>query len=135
MPCMLAPGADRLVERIVGARRAELDPVVLPEPGDRRLVQDHLGHRRQFDGLQLLDRPLRRRIEPPRAIQHVAEQVEPHRPRLARRKDVDDAAAHRIVAGFLTVGDWRKAHPHQKRPQCRLVDPVADPRGEGRVAA
>jgi hypothetical protein len=44
-PGMLAPRADRLVERIVGARRAELDAVVLPEPRDRGLVEDDLGDR------------------------------------------------------------------------------------------
>jgi hypothetical protein len=40
---MFAPRADRLVKRIVGAGRAELDAVILPEPRDRGLVEDDLG--------------------------------------------------------------------------------------------
>ncbi len=45
-PGMLSASADRLVKRIVGARRAEFDTIILPKPGDRRLVEDDLGHGR-----------------------------------------------------------------------------------------
>jgi hypothetical protein len=44
-PLMLAPRADRLVQGVIRPRRAKADPVVLPEPGNRRLVEDHLGNR------------------------------------------------------------------------------------------
>jgi hypothetical protein len=91
---MLAPRADRLVERVVGAGRAELDPVVLPEAGDRGLVEDDLGDGGQFHHLELLGRALGRGVEAARAVEHVAEEVEPDRTALARRVDVDDAAAH-----------------------------------------
>ncbi len=107
-PLMLAPGADRLVQRIVRPGGAELDPVVLPEPGDRRLVEDHLGHRRKFDRLQLFDGPLRLGVEPARAVQHVAEEIQPHRPPRPRRIDVDDPAAQGIVARLGHGGDAAK---------------------------
>jgi hypothetical protein len=44
-PLVLPTRADGLIKRIIRARRAKGDPVVLPEPRDRRLIQDHLGNR------------------------------------------------------------------------------------------
>ncbi|MPL73680.1 hypothetical protein SDC9_19486 [bioreactor metagenome] len=129
---VLAPGRDRFVQRIVRAARAEFDAVVLPETGDRGLVEDHLAHRGKLDRLQLFGGALADRIEAARAVEHVAEEVEPHRPRLARRVDVDDAAAHRVIAGLGHGGDGREAHPHQERTQLFLAHRAADAGGEAR---
>ena len=133
-PRLLAPRADSLVKRVVGARCAELDPVGLTEPGDRGLVEDDLGHRRQLDPVELFGGHLRAGIEPACAVQRVAEKVEPHRPRLPRRIDVDDAAAHGVVARLRHRGSLDKTHPHQERAQPRLVDAAADARGERGLA-
>ncbi len=130
-PGMLAPGAHGFVERIVGARRAELDAVVLPEAGDRGLVEDHLRHRRELHHGKLLGRPLRRRIEAPRAVQDVAEKVEPDRAALPRRVDVDDAAAHRVVAGLGHRRGLRETHADEEVAQGAFVHAVADAGGEG----
>ncbi|OIQ69529.1 hypothetical protein GALL_488690 [mine drainage metagenome] len=97
-PLMLAPRADRLIQRIIRPGRAKLDAVILAKPGDRRLVQNNLRHRREFNHRQLLGGALRHRIKAPRAVQHIAEQVEPDRPALARWKNINDAATHRVIA-------------------------------------
>ena len=80
----LAAGADRLVERVVVAGGAEVRAVAGAEALDRGVVEDHLGDRRQLDALHRLGGALRRRVEAPGTVEHVAEQVEPHR-RRARR--------------------------------------------------
>ena len=131
---MLAPCADRLVQRIVGARRAKLQPVVLAKPRHRRLVQYHFGDRGQFDQVQLFGGALRRRIKPARAVQHIAEQVQPHRPQIAGRVNVDDTAAHGVIAGFRHRGRLHEPHAHQKPAQRRIVNPVTDPRGKSSLA-
>ena len=41
-PLMFAPRAHRLVKRIVTTGRAELDAIILPEPGDGAFIKDHL---------------------------------------------------------------------------------------------
>ena len=130
----LAAGADRLVKRVVGAGGAELDAVVLPETADRRLVEHHLADRGQFDTVQLLRGALACRVEAARPVEHVAEQVQPHRPALARRVDVDDAAADRVVARLQHRGRLDKPHPREEIAQRALVDAPAHLRGEGRVA-
>ena len=129
---VLPPGADRLVERIVAPRRPEHRPVAGAEPLDRRLVEDHLADRRQLHPLHRLGGALGLGIEPPRALQHVAEHVEPHRPARAGRIEVDQTAADRELA---RLGDGRRlleAHPRQIPPELRHIDPPADLRGEAR---
>ena len=101
---MLAPRRDRIVQRIVKPGGAEFDPVVLAEPGDRRVIQDDFRYRGEIDGFQLFDGALADRIEPPRPVQHIAKQIEPHRAGIAGGIDVDDAATHRVVAGFRHGG-------------------------------
>jgi len=131
---MLTARAHRLIERIVRRARAELDAVILPEPGDRGLVEDHLRNRGQLDHAEVFRGPLGHRIEAARPVEHIAEQIEPHRPGLARRVDVDDPAAHRKIAGLHHRGGLRKPHAHEKGFQRALVDPGVDPRGEARLA-
>ena len=124
---MFAPGTDRLVQRIIRACRTEFDPVILPEPGHRRLVQDHFGHRGKFDQGQLFGRPLGGRIKPPRPVQHVAKEIEPDRLCLPRRKNVDDPAAQRVIAGLHHRRALGKSHAGQKSAQLPDIDPVTDP--------
>ena len=99
-PGMFAPRADRLIKRVVGAGGAELDAVILPKTGDGGVVEDDLGDGRKFHRRQLFRGALGGRIKAPRAVQNVAEKVKADRPALARWIDVDDAAAHGVVAGF-----------------------------------
>jgi len=131
-PLMLAPGADRLVERIVLPRGAEFHPVGLPEPRDRSLVEDHFRGRRQFQTVQLAGGALGCGVEVAQAVQHVAKQVQPHRLGVARRVDVDDAAAQGKIAGLGHRRTGRIAHPRQVAAQRLLVDLPADPGGEAR---
>ena len=131
---MLAPGTHRLVKRIVGPGRAEFDAIILPEAGDRGLIKDHLGNRRQFHRRELFDRALIGRIKAARAVEHIAKEVEPHRAIMAGREDVDDAAANGIVARLHHRGRLRKAHADKEILERALVDPLAHPRGKGRLA-
>ena len=131
---MLAASADRLVQRIVGARRAKLQPVVLAKPRHCCLVQYHLGDRRQLDHVQLFRGPLGRGIKPARPVQHIAEQVQSHRPQIAGRVNVDDPAAHRVIAGLGHRGRLHEPHAHQKSAQRRIVNPVTDPRRKSSLA-
>jgi hypothetical protein len=74
---MLAAGADGLVERIVEARRAEALAVAGAEAGDAVLVEDHLGGGGELHGVDAFGGPLALDLEAARAVEHVAEQVEP----------------------------------------------------------
>ncbi len=130
---MLLAGADRLVERIVRSGGAELDPVGLPEAADRLLVEDHLGDRREFHLRQLLGRALVARVEASRPVQRIAEEVEPDRAALARRPDVDDPAADRVIARFHDRRRLHETHPDEEGAKRLLVDPVLHARGEGRL--
>ncbi len=56
------------------------------------------GHRHEIERAQLVGGALRLRIEAADRLQRVAEEIEPHRLGHAGRVEVDDAAAHRIVA-------------------------------------
>ena len=44
-------------DRVIGARGAEFDAVILPEPGDGRIVEDHFGSGRQFLSLIHISEP------------------------------------------------------------------------------
>ena len=131
---MLAPGADRLVQRIVCPSRAKFDTIALSEPGDRRLVKDHLGHGREFDYIELLRRALAGRVKAPGPVQHIAKQVKPHRTALARRVDVDDTAPDRVITRLHHRRALREPHAHKEIAQSVFVDPVANPRGKRRLA-
>jgi hypothetical protein len=133
-PGVLAAGADRLVQRIVAAGGAEFDAIVLPEPDNGGVIQDDLGHRRKLHHIQLLRGALCRGVEPARAVEHVAEEIQPHGAAGAGRIDVDDPAAHRIVARFGHRGGLREPHADQEIPQPRLVHTMPDPGGERRLA-
>ena len=72
---MFAAGTDGFVQWIISTRRAKFDAIILAETRDGGIVQNNLGHGRQFDHIQLFDGPLRSWIEPAGAIQYVTEQI------------------------------------------------------------
>ena len=75
---MLSASRNCLVQRVIRPSGAKFDPIVLTEPSNRRVIQDHFRYRRQFDLGQLLSRALRRRIKSARAIQHISKQIQPY---------------------------------------------------------
>lgn len=83
-----------------------------------------------FNSIQLFGGALGHGIEPARAVQNIAEQVQPNRPAFTRRVDVDDAAADRIIAGLGHGGRLGKPHAHQKIAQPGLVDTAAHASGK-----
>ena len=89
---------DRQIDRVVGRRLAEGLPPSRAEPRDRVRVERHLRDRPQDQTLALIGAALGSGIEDADRLDRVAEQVEPHRIRLAGREDVDDAAAHGVFA-------------------------------------
>ena len=96
-------GGNRLVERVVGAGRSEHGAVTGAETRDRVGVERNLAHRAECQRggrSNVRERALRRRIERPHGLQLVAEEVEPERLVGGRREDVDDAAAHGVLARF-----------------------------------
>lgn len=70
-------------------------------------------------------------IKAARPVQHIAEEIEPDRPAITRRIDVDDTAPDGIIAGFHHGGGLRKPHADKKAAQCLFVDALADACGEG----
>jgi len=97
---MPAAGADRLVKRILVGDGPEQLAVAGAKAGDGRLVEEQLGHGLQPHPVALFRGALGQRIEGADAFQVVAEQVEPERLLGAGREQVDDAAAHGVLAGF-----------------------------------
>ncbi len=95
-----APGADRFVERVVGAGGAELLAVALAETMDRRVVEQHLADRAQHHFTLAAGRALAQRVEAAHAFERVAEEIEAQRLGRPRRVEIDDPAAHRELAGL-----------------------------------
>ena len=58
---------------------AKFDPVILTKPKNGRIIQNHLGHRGEFNQLKLLCRALCRHVKAPRTIQNIAKQIQAHR--------------------------------------------------------
>ncbi len=95
---MPAAVADREVERIAGRLLPEQLAPLGAEAADAGGVEEHLVDRPQHQPVQLGAAALGGGVEAADALDGVAEQVEPHRLALSRGEDVDDAAAHRILA-------------------------------------
>ncbi|MET3869032.1 hypothetical protein ABIC20_006341 [Methylobacterium radiotolerans] len=93
------PLAHGLVEPVVPGRRAEALDVVLAEAPDRLGGELDLAHRHQVEGAELTGGALRLRVEGADRFQRVAEEVEADRGRQARGRQVEDAAADRVLAG------------------------------------
>ena len=93
-------GADGLVEGVLAGGGAEGLDVGAAEALLGDLAEGHLAHGHQGEALNDLARALRVGIEGLDVLQRVAEEVEPHGARAPRREEVEDAAAHGILAGL-----------------------------------
>ena len=133
-PLIFPPGRDRFVKRVIGSGSAKFNSVVLAEPGNRRLVKDHFGHRRQLDQVQLLGGALRGGIKPTRAIQDIPKKIKPNGTSLPRRKDVNDAAPNREIAGLHDSRALGETHTCQIVTQRSFINPMIHLRSECRVA-
>src|SRR5215471_20149034 len=101
---VLAPLGNRLIERIVRRGSAELRHITGAEQADSVAGELKLGDRDQVERAQLVGRALRLRIEAPDRFQRVAEKIEPYRGIHAGCEQIDDAAAHSIIAGLAHSG-------------------------------
>ena len=109
--------AHRFVEHVVGAGRAERRYIAGAEQPDGVASELELRHRHQIERAPLSIGALSLRIETPDRFQRVAEKIEPHRLIHARREQIDDAAAHRVIAGLA----------HSCRPiEAVEVEPLGD---------
>ncbi len=127
--------ADRFVEHIVGGRCAEGRDVTGAEQPDGVRGELELGHGHEIERAQVGVGALAFRIKTADRFQGVAEEIEPHRVAHAGREQVEDAAAHRVVAGlahrrgaveavqFKPLGDAaHRQHVARRRRQRLLAD-------------
>ena len=119
---MLAARADRLIKRVISTSSAKLDTVILAKPGDRGLIQNNFGHRRKLDPVQLFGGALGAGIKAARAVEQIAKHIQPHRRAGARRPDINDTTAQRVITRLADCRRPHKTHPHQKLLQCFFVD-------------
>src|SRR5581483_8792206 len=94
------PGADRLVKRIVLANRAEQLAIARAEARDRRLIERRLADRLEREAVDARGADLRHRIEAADRLDRVAEEIDAQRLLGPRREEIDDATAHRVLAGL-----------------------------------
>ena len=92
--------ADRFVEHVVGRRGAEGCDITGAEQPDGVRGELKLGHGHEIERAQVGIGALGFRIKAADRFQAVAEKIEPHRVAHAGREQIDDAAAHRVVAGL-----------------------------------
>ena len=97
---MAAALAHGLVQHVVGLGRAERRDIAGAEFADRVGGELEFGDRHEIERAHLHHGALRLGIEAADGFQRVAEEIEPHRQVHARREQVEDAAAHRVVAGL-----------------------------------
>ena len=95
---VLAASTDALVQPVVGARDAESLAVADAEPLDGVLGQPQFVDGRDGEAFDLSGGALGEGVEAADAFDLVAEQVEPHRLCLTRREQIDQAAAHCVLA-------------------------------------
>src|SRR5216684_585148 len=99
-PGLAPPGADRFIERVVAADRAEGLAISRAETADRVVVEQHLADRTQLEAVERTRRTLTQRIEAAQAFERVAEKIEADRLGRPGRVEIDDAAAHCKLAGL-----------------------------------
>ena len=121
---MLAAGRDQLIERIVAPHRAEQLHIAGAESPARLLGQRRFAHGEQRDGIEAGERALGLGIEGADRLQSVAEEIEADWTG-ARRIEVEDAAAHRILAGVGHGAGAAIADMLQPLDQIRHADRVA----------
>ena len=101
---MAAALADRFVKWIVALRRAEGCDIAHPEAADGLGHQLKFRDRHQIERAHVQKRALGFRIEGADRFQRVAEEIESHGLVEACRKQIENAAAHGIFAGFAHGG-------------------------------
>ncbi len=104
-----APLADGLVEHVIGAGGAERGDIAGTERPDRLCGELKLGDRHQLEHLLLGIGALRLRVETADRFQRIAKKIKPDRSLHSGRKQIEDAAAHRIIAGLAHRGGAGKA--------------------------
>ncbi len=97
---MAAAFAHRFVQHVVRRGGAEGCDIAGAKQPDRVRGELEFRHRHQLERAQLAGGALRLRIEAADRFQRVAEKIEPHRLGHAGREQIDDAAAHGVIAGF-----------------------------------
>ncbi len=127
--------AYRLVERIGADDGAEGGAVILPEAADRLLRQDRLACRHEVEARHLAGGALAGRVEGADRLQRIAEEIEADRRGRAGRPEVDDAAAHGVLAEFAhrrgaveAVGRRARRSAHPWRPHRRQTPRTRAPR-------
>ena len=93
--------AGGIGERVVPGVGPEQLAVALAEPGDGVVIQLVFSDRCQIQRLDPLGAALAQGVEGADVVDFVAEHVDAVRGLRARRKNVDDAAPQRIVAGLV----------------------------------
>ena len=140
-PMLLAgiPAArrNRFIKRVVALGGAEQLDIALAEALDGRIARRRLADGQKRDLLARGLGSLRHRIELADAFERVAEKVEPDGPRMPRREQIENAAAHRVFAGLHHRAGPVKARGFEplahlihadlgagRQPRRRLPDPV-----------
>jgi hypothetical protein len=124
-PGLPPPFADGLIQRIAGCGRPEQLAIAGAEPLDARLVQQRLAGREQGKAVQMPLRALIGRVKAAQRFHLVAEKIDAHTAGLARRVEIDDAAAHRELALIGHRVDTDEAVGDQQLGQRVAVDPRA----------
>ncbi len=101
---MAASLADGLIEHIVAFGRAELRDIAHPEPTDGLGDELEFRDRHQIERAHVEQRALGLGVERTDRFQGIAEEIETHGLLEPGRKQVEDAAAHGIFAGFAHRG-------------------------------
>ena len=101
---MAAAFADRFIQRIVTLGRAELGDIAHAESADGIGDELELGDRHEVERTHVEQRALGFGVEGTDRFQAVAEEVEAHRLLEARRKQIQNSAAHRVFAGLAHGG-------------------------------
>jgi hypothetical protein len=129
MPAAFAHG---VVERIVRRGGAEGFHITAAEALDGLGGQLEFRHRHQVKRAQRILAALRFRIEGADRFQCVAKKIEPHRHVHARREQINDTAAHRVIAGLAHGRGADKAVELQPACDSVHVEQVAG-RGDKRL--
>ncbi len=96
---VVAAGGDGFEQRVVGDG-AELAKIAGAKALARGRIEQHLAHRAELDRGEPVGGALGCRIEAADRFQRGAEEVEAHRLAAAGGKEIDQPAAHRIIAGL-----------------------------------
>ena len=122
----IAPSAaHRLVQQIVGRGGAEFLHIAGAEAADGFGDELEFGDRHQVEGTQGAFAPLRLRVEGADGLYGVAEKVEAHRHVEARRIEIENAAADRVLARLAHGGGAAEAVELEPFDNARHADDIA----------